>query len=99
MPLTKSVVLLIAVVWAAFVLLLWIRFKGAYRRLMRVGEFAGAFFAVFCLCSILQLLWILHWKPGPHQQTAAWATTAQPPREHPRLVWIVFDELSLRPGV
>ncbi len=91
---TKSVVLVIAIVWAAFVLLLWIRFKAAYRKLMRAGEFVGAIFAVFCVCSILQLLWVLRWKPGPHQQTAAWAVTAQPPREHPRLVWIVFDELS-----
>jgi len=91
---TKHVVLLIASVWTAFVLLLWIRFKTAYGQLMRVGEFVAAFFTIFCLCSILQLLWVLHWKPGPHQQTAAWSTTTQPPRDHPRLVWIVFDELS-----
>ena len=50
-------------------LLLWIRFKDAYRKLMRVGEFVAAISTVFCLCSILQLLWILHWKPGPHQQS------------------------------
>ncbi len=91
---TKHLVLLLAIVWAAFVLLLWVRFKDAYGKLMRVGEFVAAFFTVFCLCSILQLLWILRWKPGVHQQTAAWATTTQPPREHPRLVWIVFDELA-----
>jgi Sulfatase len=91
---TKNLVLLLAIVWTAFVLLLWIRFKDAYGKLMRVGEFVAAFFTVFCLCSILQLLWILRWKPGPHQQTAGWATTTQPAREHPRLVWIVFDELS-----
>jgi hypothetical protein len=88
------VLLLIAIAWAAVVLLLLVRFKDAYRRLMRVGEFVGAFFMVFCVCSILQLLWVLHWKPGPYQHTAVWATIAQPPREHPRLVWIVFDELS-----
>jgi hypothetical protein len=90
----SGVLLLIALAWAAFVLLLWLRFKSGYRRLMRVGDFVGVFFAVFCLCSMVQLLWILRWKPGPHQHTAAWATTSQPPREHPRLVWIVFDELS-----
>jgi Sulfatase len=97
--LTKNLVLLIAIFWTAFVQLLWIRFKEAYRKLMRVGEFFAAFLMVFCLCSILQLLWILRWKPGPHQQMATWATNAQsarelPVREHPRLVWIVFDELS-----
>jgi Sulfatase len=91
---TKSIVLLIAIAWTVFVLLLWTRFKDAYGKLMRVGEFIAAFFTVFCLCSIAQLLWILRWKPGPHQQTATWATTTQPPRKHPRLVWIVFDELS-----
>jgi Sulfatase len=91
---TRTVVLLIAIVWTAFVLLLWIRFENAYRKLMRVGEFVAAFLMVFCLCSILQLLWVLHWKPGPHQQRATWSTTTQPPREHPRLVWVVFDELS-----
>ncbi len=91
---TKHLVLLLAIVWTAFVLLLWVRFKDAYGKLMRVGEFVAAFFTVFCLCSILQLLWILRWQPGPHQQTAAWATTTQPAREHARLVWIVFDELA-----
>jgi arylsulfatase A-like enzyme len=94
LPLTNGVIFLITIGWAAAVLLLLVRFKVAYRRLMRLGEFVGAFFAVFCACSILQMLWILRWKPGPYQHTAAWATTAQPPREHPRLVWIVFDELS-----
>jgi hypothetical protein len=96
---TKSLVLLIAIFWTAFVLLLWIRFKDAYGRLMRVGEFVAAIATVFCLCSVVQLLWVLRWKPGPHQRTAAWATVTQPTRErsfgeHPRLVWIVFDELS-----
>ena len=94
LSLTKTLVLLIAICWTAFALLLCIRFKDAYRKLMRVGEFVAAISTVFCLCSILQLLWILHWKPGPHQQAAAWSTTAQPMRVHPRLVWIVFDELS-----
>jgi hypothetical protein len=93
-PITKIELLLIAVVWAAAVLLLWMRFERAFRRLMRLGDFVSIFFAVFCLCSIVQLLWVLRWKPGPYQHTAAWATTAQPPRDHPRLVWIVFDELS-----
>ena len=91
---TKSVVLVIAIVWTAFVLVLWLMLAEAYRTLMRVGNFVGAFFAVFCLCSMLQLLWILHWKPGPQQRTATWATTAQPARDHPRMVWIIFDELS-----
>ena len=94
LALADTVLLPIAAAWAVAVLLLWVRFKNAYRRLMRIGDFIGIFFAVFCLCSMVQLLWILRWKPGPYQHAAAWATTAQPPRDHPRLVWIVFDELS-----
>ncbi len=90
----SAVIVLIAIAWAAMVLLLWSRFAAAYRQLMRVGNFVGAFFAVFCLGSMMQLLWILHWKPGPYEVQAAWETTAQPARVHSRLVWIVFDELS-----
>jgi hypothetical protein len=93
-PLTNGTIILIAIGWTAIVLLLLLKFKGLYQQLLRAGDFMGVFFAIFCLCSFAQLLWVLRWKPGPHQHTAAWATTAQPPREHPRLVWIVFDELS-----
>ena len=55
---------------------------------------AGVFVAAFALLSIVQLLWIAHWTPAPQQRTAVWTTSPQPPRRHPRLVWIVFDELS-----
>jgi hypothetical protein len=94
LTLTQEMVGVGGLVWAAIVLVVWARFAEGYRWLMRVGEFVAAFLTVFCVCSLLQLLWILHWKTGPQQQTAAWATTAQPAREHPRMVWIVFDELS-----
>jgi hypothetical protein len=93
-PVGRGMFLLIAIVWMAIVLLLLLKYKLVYRRLMRIGDFAGVFLAVFCLCSMLQLLWVLRWSPGPHAQTATWGTMAQPPREHPRLVWIIFDELS-----
>ena len=93
-PVSDILLLGIAAAWTAAVLILWMRFRNGYRWLMRIGDFAGTFFAVFCLCSMAQLLWILRWKPGPYQHAAAWASTAQPPRHHPRLVWIVFDELS-----
>ncbi len=85
---------LIAFAWVAMVLLLWRKFAQAYRTLLRVGNFVGVFLAIFCACSMLQLLWVLHWKPGPHEAKAVWAMTSQPPRQHARLVWVVFDELS-----
>jgi hypothetical protein len=60
---------------------------------IRVGDAVGVFFAVFAICSIVQLLWVMTWRPGPQQIKAAWGTTPQA-REHPRLVWVLFDELS-----
>ncbi len=84
----------LAVVWAAVVVLLMLRFKGGYRRLMQVGNFAGIFLAIFALCSMVQLLCVTGWRPGSHERSATWETTAQLPRVHPRVVWIVFDELS-----
>jgi hypothetical protein len=84
----------LGVVWAAVLLLLLFKFNRWYRILMRVGDFLGVFFGVFALCTFAQLLYVQHWKPGPQTHTAAWATGAQPPRQHPLLVWVVFDELS-----
>jgi len=83
-----------AVVWTAVVLLLFFRFKLSYRRLVRLGEAIGVFLFVFALSSIAQILFVMLWKPGPQQLHAAWETAPQPPRRHPRIVWIVFDELS-----
>lgn len=92
--LVDGLMLLLAVVWAGMVLLLFLRYRNWYRRLMRVGDFAGIFLAVFACCSVVQLLYVVRWKPGAQEHAAAWATTTQPPRQHPLLVWVVFDELS-----
>jgi len=83
-----------AVAWPAIVLVLFLRFPPKYRTAMVFASRLGAAFAVFALFSIGQLLFISTWKPGSHQHSVAWAATPQPPRQHPRLVWIVFDELS-----
>ena len=93
-PVANLAILAIALLWAGIVLLLLFKFTGGYRVLLRVGEAFGVFLAVFAVCSILQLLFVTRWKPGPHQHSAAWSTSPQPPRVHPRMVWIVFDELS-----
>ena len=95
--LIESLVALFLVLWAAIVLLLLLRFDKWYRRLMRTGSFVAAALVLFALASIAQLLWVAAWRPAPNQITAAWnqpAATPQPPRQHPLLVWIVFDELS-----
>ncbi len=94
---------LIAILWAAFLLLLMMVYPRWYRRVMRFGDILGLFVAVFAFSSILQLLWLLLWTPKPPQYHAAWnppTTTQQapaqppPPRDHPLLVWVIFDELS-----
>ena len=85
---------ILAFVWAALLLLLLTRFPRWFRQLLRLGDVVGIFFGVFALCSIFQLLWVALWKPGAQQNVAIWQKSAQPPRQHPLVVWIVFDELS-----
>jgi hypothetical protein len=92
--LIQGLVAAIFVVWACLLLLLLLRFNKWYRRLMRVASGIAAAMVVFAVSSIGQLLWVATWKPAPNRIDAAWETTAQPPRQHPLLVWIVFDELS-----
>jgi hypothetical protein len=84
----------LSVVWVGFVVLLYWRSPQGYGRLLRVGDAAGVLFAAFALFAVAQLLWVTRWKPGPQQHEAVWARSAQPAREHPLLVWVVFDELS-----
>lgn len=92
--LQDGVILICGVVWAAVLLLLLLRFPPVYRRVLRIGDAVGVFLAVFGLCSILQLVWVMRWRPGPQQITATWNSSTLPPREHPRVVWVLFDELS-----
>jgi hypothetical protein len=90
----EGLVLILFVAWAGVLLLLLLRFGKWYKRLLRMGSAVAASLVIFALSSIAQLLWVATWKPAPNQITAAWESTPQPPRQHPLLVWIVFDELS-----
>jgi len=92
--LIEGLVLILLVVWAGVLLLLLLRFNKWYRRLMRVASVVAASLIIFALSSIAQLLWVTRWKPAPNQIIAAWESSPQPARQHPLLVWIVFDELS-----
>lgn len=83
---------LVFILWGALVLLVYLRFRGLFRRLLNLGDAVGVFLFVFAACSILQILYVMRWRPGPYQQQATWQTST--PRQHPLLVWIVFDELS-----
>lgn len=93
-PLPDGAILVLAAAWAAVLLLLLIRFPLWYRKTMHAAAILGACFAIFAGFSVLQLLWLMRWQPGPQQRAAIWETTPQPPRQHAKLVWIVFDELS-----
>jgi hypothetical protein len=87
-------IILFALVWAAAILICRLRSPSRYQQLMRIGDFVGTFLAIFAFFSIAELLYITRWRPGPYEHTASWSTGAQPPREHPLLVWVVFDELA-----
>jgi Sulfatase len=92
--LIEGLVLILLVAWAGVLLLLLLRFRRWYGRLMRAGSVVAAFLVIFAASSIAQLIWVARWKPAPNQITATWASSPQPARTHPLLVWIVFDELS-----
>ena len=83
-----------AAVWAALVLLLVLKFPRWYRRVLRTGNAVALFLAAFALTSVVQLLWVLRWKPGPQKIVATWQKSPQPARQHPLVVWIIFDELA-----
>jgi len=96
--LIEGIVTIFFIVWVGTLLLLLLRYPKRYRQLLHVGGILSASLIIFALCSIAQLLWVATWKPAPNQITAAWNRSGpaqlQPPRDHPLLVWIIFDELS-----
>ena len=83
-----------AAIWAASLLLLFLLRPAWYEVILRTTSALCAFFALFAALSIGQLLWVSAWTPASNQTVADWENPRQPPREHPRIVWIVFDELS-----
>lgn len=91
---TDGVILMVGIVWMAILLLLLLRFPRGYNNAVRFGDGVGTFLAVFGFCSIVQLLWVIAWKPGRQQIQAAWSNRPQAARNHPRVVWMLFDELS-----
>jgi hypothetical protein len=82
------------VLWAGVLLLIVLNFPVLYRHIIRVGDAIGIFFAAFGLISIAQLIWVIPSKPGAQEIKAAWSGVPSQPRAHPKIVWIVFDELS-----
>ncbi len=93
-PLTYGVILDLGLVWAALLLLFLFEFPRVYKLTVRVGDAIGIFAAVFGLFSVVQIVAVMAWRPGPQTIRSAWESGGQPAREHPAVVWIVFDELS-----
>ena len=91
---TDGMIILAGVLWAGVLLFIVLNFPAWYRHLVRLGDAIGVFFAVFGLLNLAQLIWIIPSKPGLQQISAAWSRGPQAPRVHPKVVWIVFDELS-----
>ncbi len=81
-------------VWGAIVLSLYLRLPARYAQLVQLGSTLGAAFGLFAVISLMQILWLMRWKPMPPHYSAAWTTMPQPPRNHSRVVWLVLDELS-----
>ncbi len=85
----------ISLAWISALLLMQMRRSSPwYGQTLRFAGALGVSFALFGIFNILQLLWVANWKPAPQEHHASWETTIQPARQHPLLVWIVFDELS-----
>ena len=87
-------VALLYILYPITLLFLFLRQRPWYRRFSQLAGTLAIAAGIFGLGGIFQMLLLTHWKPGPQQHTAAWVSPPQPPRQHPLLVWILFDELS-----
>ncbi len=83
-----------ATLWAASLLLIFLLRPAWYEAILRAASALCAFFALFAALSIGQLLWVATWSPARNHTEAEWENPRRPPRAHPRIIWIVFDELS-----
>jgi arylsulfatase A-like enzyme len=89
-----GLITVVFVVWGGLLLVLYLRYHQWFRKLVRLGDALSIFLFLFAVCGIAQILFVTLWKPGPYQRVASWENANQPPRQHARIVWIVFDELS-----
>jgi len=89
-------VLIAALLWIPSVLMLYVHRRRIYYDIAGIASAALAGLGVFALFGFAQLLWVMHWKPMPRQIIAQWQQSPQPPRNHPLLVWIIFDELAYK---
>lgn len=86
-----SAVVRLSLIWVAVLLVLVRQFTPAAHRIRRFGSSLLAGFAIFATIIAGQLVRAAVWRPGPQ---AFAAPIAEQPANKPRLVWILFDELS-----
>ncbi len=79
--------------WIVTVIVLVARFPAAAQQLRRSGSALLTGLAVFALIMTVQLARAVAWRPGPQ---AFAHPIPQAPANRPRLVWILFDELSYK---
>jgi len=86
-------VLAASVLWIGLLVFFILRMPGVAARLRLFGSAVLAGFAFFALVVVFQLVRAARWQPGPRAFTAA---ISAPPSTKPRIVWIIFDELSYK---
>jgi hypothetical protein len=84
-----------ACLWFALLAVLFLRAPAAAIKLRTAGSSLLTGFAVFALVMTWQLCRAAVWKPGAQAIIAK--PTAPAAANRPRLVWIIFDELALKP--
>ena len=86
-------ILAASLLWWSLLALLLLRSPMAGQKLRTAGSTLLAGFAVFAVIMTWQLVRATLWRPGPQSFTSS-RPSASP--QKPRLVWIVFDELSYK---
>jgi hypothetical protein len=88
------IIFLLLVLWAGTLLGLRKFAPRAYGRVITAGKVFAMGMGIFGLIAVYQLARAAAWKPAA-SGTASWhERTADATAKHPRVVWIVFDELS-----
>jgi hypothetical protein len=90
----KAAIFTASLAWIAGLAFLSLFAQAIAAKIRRVGSAVLTGFAVFALVMTWQLVRATTWRPGP--QAYATPIPVQPANK-PRLVWILFDELSYKP--
>jgi Sulfatase len=86
--------LLLLLVWTASLLLLRKFASRGYRRVIAGGKVLAMGLGIFGLLAAYRLVEAAVWQPAPAVAAAWHERSAGAMEAHPRVVWVVFDELS-----